>query len=483
MDGDIEIDSAQAELIADPVAFDDAVEAAAGQVMYQPSTASQITMAELKEPSASITAIGDPLPGTNAAAFAEARDAFIAEEEIDEGLGPIFNERGCGTCHTTTVVGGSGDQIERRFGRFQSNGTFFGFDVAPENHGGTLRQLMTNGTFVNGTTTCTIPLEVEPATATVKNVGRRTTALFGLGLMDSMPDAVFPQVQATQPASVRGIAQSVAIVLPDVRDPNQRIGSQRVGRFGWKGLVPSLLVFSGDAYLNEMGITTQSCVQGQSILAFANENFPNNVAPAAGCNGGDLAPPQPAGNGVPTFTDDAVGSCAGGLNEIQDDLVLFRTFMEHLAPPPRNFSQDSGSVINAGSQVFQAVGCAGCHVTGTFITPFNPFNGVPSRFQFQPFGDFMLHDMGSLGDRIGNTNDSQFRTRLMRTAPLWGARLQRLMLHDGRVTLANSGNNVLTMIRNAILAHDGTARTARDNFVFGISPSNQDLLLRYVRSL
>jgi hypothetical protein len=476
-------DSRQEALIpeAPEMAVELAETAAATTVSYVPAQQAQVSLEDLAvgsladgaggEGPIAINAIGDTLPGTDPEDFAEAAEAFEEEENINDGLGPIFNAEGCGTCHSVPVLGGSGAQIERRFGRI-TNGVFFGYDKAPENHGGTLRQLFSVGTYVNGSTTCTIPVEVEPGSTNVKNVGRRTTALFGLGLMDAMPDAVFPQVQATQPASLRGIARLQTILLPDPRDSSQRVGSQRVGRFGWKGGVPNLMQFSGDAYLNEMGITTQSCFQGTSVLAFAFENFPNNVAPPPGCNGGDLVPANPANDpAVPQFTDDPVGSCAGGRTEIQDDLILFTTFMESLAPPPRDLSDQEGVIF--GSQVYDAVGCGGCHVTGTYITPFNPFNGTPSRFQFRPFSDFMLHDMGSLGDRIANTGDATVRTRQMRTSPLWGARFQSSFLHDGRATT----------IRQAILAHDGQAKQVRDNFAFGISPANQDLLIRYVNSL
>src|SRR4051812_18915746 len=57
--------------------------------------------------------LGAALPGTNAAAFAAASDAFAASENASDGLGPIFNERGCGTCHQNGALGGAGQQIER----------------------------------------------------------------------------------------------------------------------------------------------------------------------------------------------------------------------------------------------------------------------------------------------------------------------------------------------------------------------------------
>src|SRR5689334_14577999 len=74
-----------------------------------------------------VTAIGDPLPGTDLTEFAEAKANFMAEEESEDGLGPVFNERACGNCHAIPVVGGSGNQIERRYGSV-TNGVFFAYD-------------------------------------------------------------------------------------------------------------------------------------------------------------------------------------------------------------------------------------------------------------------------------------------------------------------------------------------------------------------
>jgi len=402
--------------------------------------------------------------------FAEARDNFIAAEDITDGLGPTFNERACGNCHNTGGIGGSGVQIERRFGKV-TNGVFFGFDQAPDNEGGTLRQLFANGTYLNGSTTCTIAVDKEAPTTTVHNVGRRSLPLFGLGLVDAMPDVWFDLLAALEPSATRGTVLRAKPQFPDVRDPSQSLTATRVARFGIKDQQTNLVSFAGDAYVNEMGITTQSCYKGTSILAFAFENLPNNVAAAPGCNGGDLAPAQPAGNpNIPQFTDDAVGSCAGGLSEVQDDLANFLFFMEHLAPPPRG-SIDS-VVEAAGAIEFVSAGCSDCHTPLTFTTPSNPFNGVPGNFSFHPYSDFLVHDMGALGDGIGNTGDTVAKTRLMRTPPLWGVRLNTQLLHDGR---AHS-------IRDAILAHDGQGLAARNNFA-GLNIIEQSLLLAFVTSL
>src|SRR4051812_47393799 len=219
---------------------------------------------------ASAITLGGHLAGITDADFAEARDNFNLGETIDDGVGPVFNETACGNCHTNGAQGGAGEQIERRYGRVTS-----GIFHELPNEGGTLRQLKTLGTFSNGTRTCTVPLEVEPADATVRNVGRLTTPLFGLGLVDAMPDSFFTSLVAAQPANIRGVVNRVPVVLPNPGDPTQSINSVRVGRFGWKSGIATLLQFSADAYSNEMAITTQSCFHGSSVNAFAVENAPN----------------------------------------------------------------------------------------------------------------------------------------------------------------------------------------------------------------
>jgi CxxC motif-containing protein (DUF1111 family) len=441
-------------------------------------------------------AIGDTLPGLQADAdlLAEAREAFLAAEGIGDGVGPIFNLNACGGCHTNGAIGGAGEQIERRFGRF-ANGVFNPL----ENRGGSLRQLFTVANFNNpnlpaasrgrcspgNPTLCCVPQEVDAAEATVRNVGRRTQPLFGLGLVDAMPDSFFDGLAAAQPASIRGIVNRGPVVIPNPGDPTQSLNSTRVTRFGWKAGVPSLMQFSADAYVNEMAITTQSCFRGASLNAFALESAPNGVPVPDGCD--DLAErqtgPNPGGLTATQWAqvDDAVGSCNGNRTEIQDDVFLFAVFMTALAPAPRDLSDQVA--ISRGQPIFTQIGCNGCHVTTTFRTPANPapldINGageetirVPGNFAFNPFSDFLTHDMGSLGDQIGNAGDSLVATRRMRTQPLWGIRFQNKLLHDGRCS----------DIACAIRAHDGQAAAARNAFN-ALSGANQHNLVQYVRSL
>src|SRR5678815_1231647 len=154
---------------------------------------------------------GDALPGISATDFAAAKAAFQTVEGLDDGLGPIFNEKACGNCHTEGATGGAGVQIERRFGRFD-NGIFNSLS----NEGGSLRQLFTVGSFTgSGGQACSVPLEVEPADATVHNVGRLTTPLFGAGLIDTVADSVIVANANAQATSVRGTINNVKVLLPN----------------------------------------------------------------------------------------------------------------------------------------------------------------------------------------------------------------------------------------------------------------------------
>jgi CxxC motif-containing protein (DUF1111 family) len=405
--------------------------------------------------------LGDHLSGVGDDEFENARAVFAEEEDVDEGVGPIFNDVGCGNCHNAGALGGASAAIERRFGRFK-NGRFDPL----ENKGGSLRQLQTLGSYVNANgTQCYVDLEVEPAEANVRNVGRLSTALFGLGLVDAMPDSFFTDLASRQPKATRGIANVVRVLLPDPSDPDQSIGSHRVGRFGWKSLVPSLVQFAASAYFNEMGITTQHCFDGQSVETFAVESAPNGVR----------VEPEECEDNI-LGTDEPVGECAASQTEIQEDVAAFALFMTFLAPAARD--RDNSDLEadddNApqGRRLFDQVGCGDCHIRQAFKTPRYPTNGVPGGFKFFPFSDFLVHDMGDLGDRIGVAGDNNATTRRMRTAPLWGIRHRPLLLHDGRTD----------DIAEAVAFHDGQGKAAAKAFR-KLSSSKRRALVNFVKSL
>jgi CxxC motif-containing protein (DUF1111 family) len=413
--------------------------------------------------------LGDTLPGTNGTTFAAAKANFVATESAADGLGPIFNQNACASCHQNGATGGAGQNIEQRYGTI-TNGTF----NTLASTGGSLRQLFGLGGFNVGGLNCNSGVDSNPAPGATIFAGRLTTPLFGLGLVDSLPDSSFSTLASREPAAIRGTPRMVPIALPNPLDSSQVTGGTRVGRFGWKANLPSLAQFSADAYLNEMGITTTSCIHGTVNTAFATENRANRAGTNAIING---CPDDE----VPGVDDDLAAethNCAGGLTELEDDLVNFTFFMAHLAPPPQvaitaGSSQDRGRTLFNSSTLM----CSGCHRSDSDIFVSTSAGGIQAGIAFQPFSDFLVHDMGTAADQIGlNDGDSVASTRLMRTAPLWGLRSRNLKFHDGRTS------DIATAIRdhNGGSLGQGTAAAA----AFGaLSSSQQSDLVNYLNTL
>ena len=402
--------------------------------------------------------LGDALPGTNATQFAAAQANFGATENNVDGLGPIYNEHSCGSCHQNGALGGAGQQTEARYGRI-TNGVF----DAMESTGGSLRQLFGIGGFNVGGLNCQSGVDANPAPGATIFANRLVTPTFGLGLVDSLPDSAFDTLANREPAAIQGVVNRVPIALANPADPAQVNGATRVARFGWKANIPSLAQFAADAYLNEMGITTTHCNSGAVNSHFATENRAN------------MAPTNAIINGCPDDqkpgTDDdfaaANNNCAGGLNQLQDDVANFTFFMAHLAPPPQT-PISPGSSQDRGRTLFNSstLACSGCHRSDSDVFVSTTAGGVPAGIVFAPYSDFLAHDMGNLGDGIGNTGDSIAVTRRMRTAPLWGLHSRNKLLHDGRTTDRSA----------AILAHDGQAAASAAAFHALTAAQKTDLL-------
>ncbi|MBV8543457.1 MAG: hypothetical protein JO088_01825 [Acidobacteria bacterium] len=365
-------------------------------------------------------AAGEALAGLTAAQradFAAGLADFSEEESVADGLGPVFNERSCAACHGVPAIGGGSTRTVTRFAR-RINGLY----DALASLGGSLMQDHAIGT-ADGLSH-NFKAEVVPAAAN-RTVHRRATPLFGLGLVDATPDSDFVAAAAQQAARRDGVAGRVNMV------DNIRAGMKTVGKFGWKAQVPSLFQFSGDAYLNEMGITTP--------------DFPNESCPQGDCT-------ELAFNPAPGINDDGSGP------------ILLTNFMSLLAAPPRAVQTRD---VNDGEATFERIGCTACH-TATQRTGSNPIAAL-DRKTYHPYSDFLLHDMGALGDdlEMGNSTGKE-----MRTAPLWGLRFITTYLHDGRATTLDQ----------AILAHDGQARGARDRFA-GLAADAKTKLIAFLNSL
>jgi CxxC motif-containing protein (DUF1111 family) len=417
----------------------------------------------------SALSLGDALPGTNASTFATAKANFVATESAVDGLGPIFNQNACASCHQNGATGGAGQNIEQRYGTL-TGGVFDPLAAT----GGSLRQLFGLGGFNIGGLNCNSGIDSNPAPGATLFAGRLTTPTFGLGLVDSLPDSAFDTLASREPAATRGVVNRFPIALANPLDSSQSNGATRVGRFGWKANVPSLAQFSADAYLNEMGITTTHCNRGVPNSAFATENRANRAPTNALINGC----PDDAVPGVDDDFAQAHNNCAGGVNQLQDDVANFTFFMAHLAPPPA-VPITAGSSQDRGRTLFNSatLACSSCHRSDPDIFVSTSAGGVPAGIAFNPYSDFLAHDMGTLGDQIGiNAGDSVAATRRMRTAPLWGLRSRNMKLHDGRTT----------DIATAVRAHNGGTNgqgTAAATAFGNLSSSQQSDLVSFLSTL
>lgn len=347
---------------------------------------------------------GSELPGLTSAQlelFAAGKEDFEDLEKKEDGLGPTFNGISCHSCHNIPTTGGVGNVSVLRVGRRQNG-------VYTEPQGGSLLHLF-----------ATEP-KCQPRMPQDANVMARRipTPLFGLGLVEAIPDEMLRQLQA-----ITGGRAAL------VTDPATKL--QRVGRFGWKAQQATLLSFAGDAYVNEMGIT-------------------NDIFPTEG------------GTGLSAQT---LSECSPtpGIEDKADPITRrrgidnFANFMRLLAPPTRGPGAPNA---RRGEEVFVATGCASCHLPSLLTGP-SPIQAL-DRKPVNAFSDFLLHDIGT-GDGIEQAaaGGGEFRT-----APLWGLRFRRMLLHDGRALTP----------AEAIDAHAGQASQARDHFLRMGQPERQALL-------
>lgn len=360
---------------------------------------------------------GGPLTGLTSAelaAFRAGLEVFRQAETVDSGLGPIFNDVSCIACHRTPAVGGVSLRTVTRFG-LTTDGHF---DPLTERGGSLLQQRAIDPAF----------REVVPRVANT-TARRLTTPLFGAGLIEAIPDTtLITAAAAAKPDGVRGRVSLVNDVTT---------GNQRVGRFGWKAQQATLLAFSADAFVNEMGITNRF---------FPEENAPNGNA-ALLDRADQIQDPED--------TPDATG---------KSDVDRAAAFMRLLAAPPRG---PINANVTAGERVFASLNCVTCHTPA--LTTGASSVAALSRKTVPLYSDLLLHDMGALGDGIAQGTAGP---RDMRTAPLWGLGGRQTYLHDGRTDSLDA----------AIKAHDGEAAAARTRYT-QLDATRQGQLLAFLRSL
>jgi len=359
------------------------------------------------------------------------------EQPAPDGLGPVYNAVSCLDCHQSVAVGGASQVLEFRAGHndgsrpswftsrrhpFDTNGSTGTFVAATA--------ITANGTpipdrsLINQRAICADAAEHVTDADSIR-ASRLSLSVLGDGFVEAVPDSTFLAIAARN--------HGEAIEVP-VLEAN---GITEVGKFGWKDQHASLLSFSGDAYVNEMGVT--------------NALFPDETTTVC----------QPAGMTSP--------------NDNDNDIAQFAAFMRATKVPPR------GPVTAAamqGQAIFEQIGCNSCHVE-TLVTALagTAIHGgmliVPEALggkQIHPFGDYLLHDIGT-GDGIVQNGpaDTQYK---LRTMPLWGLRTRSQFMHDAQsATYAD-----------AIQRHAGEAAGEASKFN-QLTPAQKSLLYAFLGSL
>src|SRR5512143_191720 len=183
------------------------------------------------------------------------RETFDQVESVEDGLGPLYNAQSCRECHQDPTSGGGSQITELRVGHRGPDGRFHDAEI-PIARG---TEIITGRTLVNDSAVC--PNGAFPDTEIHERVPDaekiRTTrislALLGDGFVEAVADETLIGLSREQCVSSHGKICGQAIRVPIVEAP----GETGVGRFGWKDQHASLRSFSGDAYLNEMGITSR----------------------------------------------------------------------------------------------------------------------------------------------------------------------------------------------------------------------------------
>jgi CxxC motif-containing protein (DUF1111 family) len=377
---------------------------------------------------------------------------FTQVEAVADGLGPRFNLDSCGGCHIQPAVGGSSPphnnpQVVR------ASTMAFGNTVPPFlTHDGPIREVRfvrnPNGTPDGGVHDIfTIAGRMDkPAGCAIKQpdfsdtdniIFRIPTPVFGAGLIEAITDTTIKNNLASDPGGRKAYFGIKGHVNTNGNDGT-------VTRFGWKAQNKSLLIFAGEAYNVEMGIT--------------NENFPTEREEDPKC----------ATNGTP---ENASGFNVGSTDPA--DIVSFMGFMKFLDQPKAvaSYGTVSAASIANGRSLFISTGCALCH-TPTLMTGLSSTGSLNNKAAHL-FSDVAVHHMGDgLADGVtqGSAGPDEFRT-----APLWGVGQRAFFLHDGRT------HDLL----QAILAHDSHESEAEKvvDVFQSLSTSQKQDILNFLRSL
>src|SRR5216684_4513419 len=384
---------------------------------------------------------GGPLPGLSQneqAFFTAAADVFGEVETVAQGLGPRFNLDSCGGCHAQPALGGSSPASNPQ--ATVPNNTIPSFITA----NGPIREVRfvnnPNGTpdggvhdlfVITGRSDaqgCNIQQPNFAAAVAANNaIFRIPTPTFGLGYVEAVPDS------GLQAAFAAAGQQKRALGISGSFNRNGNDGT--ITRFGWKAQNKSLLIFAGEAYNVEQGVSNEVFTQERPL-------------PGEGRNAG-----LPSNCKINATPEDITHFNAGNL-ETSSDAVQFAIFMRLTAPPTPSTTVPGGATsISNGRSLFTAIGCAACHTTSLTTSASNITPGLGNATA-NLFSDLEIHHMGNgLNDNVGQggAGGDQFRS-----APLWGVGQRIFFLHDGRTSNlftaiaqhASSGSEANSVIAN-----------------------------------
>ena len=386
---------------------------------------------------------------------------FEEVEAVSDGLGPLYNAQSCRECHQNPTSGGSSQVTELRVGHNDAKGMFQNADI-PINHGA---DTIKGRSLINDRAIC--PSGAFPSTEIQEHVPdservrtfRVSLNVLGDGFVEALSDQTLLDIAKDQCKKNHGRICGQALYVPIVEAP----GKTGIGRFGWKDQQASLLSFSADAYLNEMGITSR--LQPDEVTNLCNTaSEPNDKTDADGLS----------------------------------DIDHFARFMRASEAPARDVALSKTPEAKHGEALFDKIGCVTCHIASlTTAAAGTPINGgsftVPPALgekTFYPYGDFLLHNVGT-GDGIIQAMIEHYGRRMyqhtwknlsipefnksankIRTAPLWGVRLHSRLMHDG----------ASVSFTDAIRRHQGEASHVTEAFE-KLKPAEKQALLTFLQSL
>ncbi len=419
--------------------------------------------------------------------FTNGLNRFQDQEAIsggaNNGLGPRFNFNQCSGCHLQPTIGGSAAATNPQF-TVVSNGIAGPSNTIPSfitadgptrearfpffmNSNGTVNTNAPNGGVetlftITGSALakgCSIPQPNFAAAQAANNIiFRIPLPIFGDGLVENIDDSTLIAIHTANAGNTLGVSGTF----------NHNGNDGTIARFGWKAQNKSLLLFSGEAYNVEMGITNELFPQERPL---PEEEVSGQGLPANCLNLTGAGYPDDTTNYTPTSGSPATTAAYA---TILSDIEAFSQFMRLLAPPVASTTTPGGSTsIANGKALFSSVGCTLCHTpTINKTQPSNITASLGSQ-TISPYSDFEIHHMGTgLADNVsqGTAGGDQFRT-----PPLWGLGQRVFFMHDGRT---NS-------VYSAISAHrsNGSEATQVVTNFFNLSTTQQQDVLNFLRSL